>query len=85
MPDRHAVESVIEIAWNTQLALDMAVAVATGTPCLRQFVVPRAGRVLLFAAEDALHIVRHRLEGICRAAGAALANVDVQVITARGC
>jgi hypothetical protein len=64
------------------LALDMAVAVATGNPCLRQFGVPRPGRVLLFAAEDALHIVRQRLEGICRAAGAALANVDVQVITA---
>jgi hypothetical protein len=64
------------------LALDMAVAVATGRPCLRHFEVPRAGRVLLFAAEDALHVVRQRLEGICRAAGIALAEVDVQVITA---
>lgn len=64
------------------LALDMAVAVATGRPCLRHFEVPHAGRVLLFAAEDALHIVRQRLEGICRAAGTALAEVDVQVITA---
>jgi RecA-family ATPase len=64
------------------LALDMAVAVATGRPCLRHFPVPRAGRVLLFAAEDALHVVRQRLEGICRAAGTALAEVDVQVITA---
>jgi hypothetical protein len=64
------------------LALDVAVAVATGRPCLRHFPVPRAGRVLLFAAEDALHVVRHRLEGICRAVGAALADVDVQVITA---
>ena len=64
------------------LALDMAVAVATGTPCLRHFPVPRAGRVLLFAAEDALHIVRQRLDGICRAAGTALADLDVQVVTA---
>jgi RecA-family ATPase len=64
------------------LALDLAVAVATGRPCLRHFPVPRAGRVLLFAAEDALHVVRQRLEGICRAAGTALAEVDVQVITA---
>jgi hypothetical protein len=46
------------------LALDLAVAVASGTPCLRRFAVSRAGRVLLFAAEDALHIVRRRLEGI---------------------
>jgi hypothetical protein len=64
------------------LALDMAVAVASGRPCLRHFQVPRAGRVLLFAAEDALHIVRQRLDGICRAAGTALVDIDVQVITA---
>jgi len=38
--------------------------------------------VLLFAAEDALHIVRRRLEGICAAAGLALADLDIQVITA---
>jgi hypothetical protein len=64
------------------LALDLAVAVASGTPCLRRFVVSRAGRVLLFAAEDALHIVRRRLEGIAAAAGVALADLDIQVITA---
>ena len=64
------------------LALDLAVAVAGGVPCLRRFAVPRAGRVLLFAAEDALHIVRRRLEGISAAASVALANLDIQVITA---
>ena len=64
------------------LALDLAVAVAAGVPCLRRFAVPRAGRVLLFAAEDALHIVRRRHEGISAAAGVALANLDIQVITA---
>jgi hypothetical protein len=64
------------------LALDLAVSVAAGTPCLRHFPVPRPGRVLLYAAEDAHHIVRQRLEGICSAAGLALADLDVQVITA---
>jgi len=64
------------------LALDLAVAVAAGTPCLRRFAVPRAGPVLLYAAEDALHIVRQRLDGICAAAGRALADLDLQVITA---
>ena len=64
------------------LALDLAVAVAAGTPCLRRFAVPRPGRVLLYAAEDALHIVRRRLDGICAAAGLAIAELDVQVITA---
>ncbi len=63
------------------LALDLAVAVASGTPCLRRFVVPKAGRVLLYAAEDALHIVRRRLEGIAAAAGVALTDLDIQVIT----
>ena len=43
------------------LALDMAVAVASGQPCLRRFPVPYKGRVFLFAAEDALHVVRERL------------------------
>ena len=64
------------------LALDLAVAVAAGVPCLRRFAVPRAGRVLLFAAEDALHIVRRRLEGISAAASVALDSLDIQVITA---
>lgn len=65
------------------LALDVAVAVATGAPCLRRFAIPHRGRVLLFAAEDALHVVRRRLEGICAAAGVAFdASLDLQVITA---
>ncbi len=58
------------------LALDMAVAVAAGVPCLRRYSVVRPGRVLLFAAEDALHIVRARLEGIGRAAGISLADLQ---------
>jgi len=64
------------------LALDMAVAVGSGAPCLRRFPVVRTGRVLLFAAEDALHVVRERLEGICGAASVRLADLDIQVITA---
>jgi RecA-family ATPase len=64
------------------LALDLAVAVAAGRPCLRRFAVPNPGRVLLYAAEDALHIVRRRLDGICAAAAVELADLDVQVITA---
>lgn len=63
------------------LALDMAVSVASGTPCLRRYQPARTGRVLLFAAEDAPHIVRQRLEGICLAAHVRLAELDIQVIT----
>jgi hypothetical protein len=64
------------------LALDMAVSVASGRSCLRRFHVPRKGRVLLYAAEDAHPIVRARLEGICAAAGIEIDTLDVHVITA---
>jgi hypothetical protein len=64
------------------LALDVAVAVASGAACLRHYPVPHPGRVLLYAAEDALHIVRSRLEGICAAAGCHLQDLDIHVITA---
>jgi hypothetical protein len=64
------------------LALDLAVAVASGTPCLRHFAVPHPGRVLLYAAEDALHVVRARLDGICAAARCRLESLDIHVITA---
>ena len=50
------------------LALDVAVSVASGAACLRQFPVRRSGPVLLFPAEDSLAVVRQRLEGIAAAA-----------------
>jgi AAA domain len=64
------------------LALDLALAVASGTPCLRRFPPTQTGRVLLYAAEDALHVVRQRLHGIALAAGVDFAALDIQVITA---
>jgi hypothetical protein len=63
------------------LALDLAVSVASGTPCLRRFPTRQSGTVLLFAAEDASHIVRRRLEGIADAAGVDFQSLDVHVIT----
>src|SRR5271170_4630573 len=38
------------------LALDLAVAVAAGIPCLRRFAVARPGRVLLYPAEDRVRL-----------------------------
>ena len=64
------------------LALDMAVSVASGAPCLRQFTVSRTGPVLLFPAEDSLSVVRERLVGICRAAGTRIEELPLYVITA---
>lgn len=68
-------------ACKSFLALDIAVAVASGTPCLRRFHVPRPGPVLLFAAEDALHVVKRRLRGIAAAARLSLSALNVFVIT----
>jgi hypothetical protein len=67
---------------KSMLALEIAVAVASGAPCLRRFAVERPGRVLLFAAEDAPGIVRRRLDGICHAAQLALASLNLYLITA---
>lgn len=64
------------------LALDAAISVAAGTPCLRRFAVPRPGPVLLYAAEDALHVVRQRLDAIAAVVGVALRDLSLHVITA---
>lgn len=64
------------------LALDIAVSVASGAPCLRQFPVRRTGPVLLFPAEDSLTVVRQRLAGIAAAAQVGFESLPVQVITA---
>jgi hypothetical protein len=63
------------------LALDLAVSVASGAPCLRQFPPHVTGPVLLFAAEDALPVVRQRLSGIAAAAGVSFDTLDIHVIT----
>lgn len=64
------------------LALDLAVAVASGRACLRRYVVREPGPVLLFAAEDALHVVRERVAGICAAADVDFDGLPLHVITA---
>lgn len=62
-------------------ALSMAVSLASGTPFLGRFPVAQTGRSLLFAAEDAQHIVRERLEALCRGLRLSLVDLDLQVIT----
>lgn len=66
---------------KTWLALDMALSVATGTPCLNRYAVPEAGPVLLYLAEDALSVVRQRVEGMARHRGLDLQTVPIHLIT----
>jgi len=65
---------------KTWLALEMAVAVASGQPCLGRFTVPRPGPVLLFAAEDAPQQVKRRIESLARARQADFHTLDVRLI-----
>jgi AAA domain len=67
---------------KTWLGLDIALSVATGTPCLGEYYVPERGPVLIYLAEDALRSVRERLDGIARHRGLDLEEVEIQVITA---
>jgi AAA domain len=66
---------------KTWLGLDMALSVSTGTACLGRYAVPEPGPVLVYLAEDALPVVRERIEGMARHRGIDLARVEVHVIT----
>jgi hypothetical protein len=62
------------------LALELAVAVASGRPCLGRFPVPLPGPVLLYAAEDTPHQVRQRIQQLCQARGASLDTLELDLI-----
>jgi hypothetical protein len=68
-------------SYKSFLALDLAVAVASGAPCLRRFEVSLTGRVLIYAAEDSPGEVRRRLKGIALAAGVDFESLDIHIIT----
>jgi hypothetical protein len=67
---------------KTFLALEIALAVASGTPCLGRFRVHEPGPVLLFAAEDAPEHVRDRIRGLARARGVAFEKLPIFLILA---
>lgn len=69
-------------AGKTWLALDLALSVASGTPALGVYAIPRAGPVLLFAAEDPPATVRARLEGLATSRDLSLENLPLHVILA---
>ncbi len=69
-------------SFKSWTALEMAVSVASGTPCLGRFKVHDRGKVLLYLAEDSLGAVRERLEGLAKRHGLAIGDLDIDVITA---
>jgi hypothetical protein len=69
-------------AYKSLLALDMAVSVASGSPCLGVFPVHARGPVLLYAAEDSSSVLRLRLQSLARNRRIDLRALDVHVITA---
>lgn len=62
------------------LSLEMAVAVASGKPCLGRFEVASPGPVLLLTAEEPPVEVRDRLEGLAQARGVDFAVLEVGLI-----
>jgi len=66
---------------KTWMALEMAVAVASGKPCLGRFGVPQRGPVLLYAAEDSPEALRDRAIELTRARGLDLDSLAVGLIT----
>jgi len=65
---------------KTWLALELAVAVASGRPCLGRFAVPAPGPVLLYAAEDSPLQIRQRSEQLCQARGACFEPLELDLI-----
>ena len=64
------------------LGIDMAVSVASGTPCLGHFPVQKPGPTLVYLAEDALPVVRARIEALCAHRRLDIRRLDLFAITA---
>jgi len=71
-------------ASKTWLALELAVAVASGQPCLGRFPVHKRGPVLLVAAEDSPADIRQRVQAIAKARGVDLDTLPIGLITETG-
>jgi hypothetical protein len=67
---------------KTWLGLDLALSVATGTPCLDRFEVGEPADVLVYLAEDPPAVLRERIGGLCRHRSLRLLDVPLHVITA---
>ena len=64
------------------LGLDMAVSISSATPCLGRFAVQARGPTLVYLAEDALSMVRARLDALCGHRRLDIRGLDLHAITA---
>ncbi|MGE3376580.1 MAG: AAA family ATPase [Vicinamibacteria bacterium] len=71
-------------SWKTWLALELALAVASGRPALGRFAVPAPGPALLFCAEDSPPSLRVRFDGLAQARGVALESAPLLLLEADG-
>lgn len=69
-------------SFKTWLGLDLAVSVASATPCLSRFAVDDPGTSIVYLAEDALPLVRGRVAGICLHRGLSIDSLDMLAVTA---
>jgi hypothetical protein len=66
---------------KTWMALEMAVSVASGAPCLGAFPVYSRGPVLFYAAEDNSTALRARIETLACNRGVDFQSLDLRIIT----
>jgi len=69
-------------SFKSWLGIDLAVSVASGTPCLGYFEVLRPGPVLVYLAEDALSSLRARVAGLCEYRRLSISELPLHVVTA---
>jgi hypothetical protein len=67
---------------KSYLGLELAVAVASATPCLGRYPVLEPGPALVYLAEDGLPAVRERAAGLARHRAVDLRQLPLYVITA---
>jgi hypothetical protein len=68
---------------KTWLGLDLALSVASGTPCLGRYRVPQPGPALVYLAEDPVEMVRRRVQAMAAHRHLTLDDLDLHVITAQ--
>lgn len=65
---------------KTWLALEIAVSVASGSPCLNTFAIGSPGPVLLYAAEDPASALRDRIQTLAQVHGINFQNLDLHIL-----